>query len=203
MNSRFTRKALTTAAALAIAAGAATGIAATAQAAPAVDVAATVSTDTIGWIDSPEVYANVRKGPGMNYGVMDTLRTGTKVNVVEVRGAWSHLSSGGWVANWLIVSKNPVKPTPTKPQPTKPRPTTPKPTQTATTPPVTRPTPTPKPTVTVTVTSSPTVSATTLPATTVGTWTPDRNDARWPEYCKQQVAAGNLPSSTQCDKQVR
>jgi len=186
MNSRFTKKTLTTVAALAIAAGGAVGVANAAQAAPTAEVATTVATDTIGWIDSPEVFANVRSGPGMNYKVVDMLRTGTKVNVVEVRGAWSHLSNGGWVANWLIVSKNPVKPTPT-------------PTKTTTIPPVTKPMPKPKPTVTVTVT--PTSSST--PSATYSTFVPKRTDPRWPEYCKQQVAAGNLPSSTQCDKQVK
>lgn len=151
MNSRFTRKALTTFAAVAIAAGGATGLATAAQAAPATPAAVVANHKVVrtGWIKSPDGFANIRKGPGTSYKVIGKLKSGTKVTVVEVCGGWSRLSTGGWVANWLISSSKPApakpakpSPKPTKPAP-KPKPEPTKPCPTKSKPEPTKPTPTP------------------------------------------------------------
>jgi uncharacterized protein YraI len=48
---------------------------------------------------------NVRSGPGPSYGVVDTLRGGTRVEVGECRGSWcaiSTRSTDGWVSSGFL-----------------------------------------------------------------------------------------------------
>lgn len=64
---------------------------------------------------------NVRTGPGANYAVVGTLRTGTGVDVTQCTGGWCYVSAGdarGWVsANYV---GKPPQPAPTPPAPTEP-----------------------------------------------------------------------------------
>jgi len=47
--------------------------------------------------DSPDSYANVRKGPGTQYAVSKKLYYGNLVAVVESNGQWRKLKDGGWI----------------------------------------------------------------------------------------------------------
>ena len=57
---------------------------------------------------------NVRSGPGTNYGVVDTARRGTQVDVQQCQGSWCYISKAGpdgWVsANYLSANGSPVSP---------------------------------------------------------------------------------------------
>lgn len=45
---------------------------------------------------------NVRSGPGTNFGVVDTLRPGERVEVIDQNGGWYQLAAGGWASgNYL------------------------------------------------------------------------------------------------------
>lgn len=44
----------------------------------------------------------VRSGPGSQYGVVDTLRAGERVDVRRSRRGWAQLDSGGWVNSSYI-----------------------------------------------------------------------------------------------------
>ena len=50
---------------------------------------------------------NVRSGPGTGYGLVGSLKRGTKVTVTEVSGGWSKIGSGKWV-NSGYLSSTPV-----------------------------------------------------------------------------------------------
>ncbi len=55
--------------------------------------------------------ANMRSGPGTDFGKVDQLAQGTQVEVLDRRGAWVELrnmQSGqtGWMADWLITATN-------------------------------------------------------------------------------------------------
>ncbi|WP_108396587.1 SH3 domain-containing protein [Devosia submarina] len=58
---------------------------------------------------------NVRSGPGTNYGVVDTVRRGTQVDVQQCQGSWCFISKpgpDGWVsATYLSAGGRPVNPT--------------------------------------------------------------------------------------------
>jgi uncharacterized protein YraI len=58
---------------------------------------------------------NVRSGPGTNYGVVDTIRGGTQVDVQQCQGSWCFIAKpgpDGWVsANFLSAGGRPVNPT--------------------------------------------------------------------------------------------
>lgn len=48
---------------------------------------------------------NVRQGPGTNYGVVDTVRRGTQVDVQQCQGSWCYISKpgpDGWVASTYL-----------------------------------------------------------------------------------------------------
>lgn len=56
--------------------------------------------------------ANVRTGPGLSYGIVDTLTLGERVIVIDCGGAWClvhHIGPDGWVARSLLI--NPYYPT--------------------------------------------------------------------------------------------
>lgn len=40
---------------------------------------------------------NVRGGPGTNFGILNTLKKGDQVEVIEVNGAWSRIDDSSWV----------------------------------------------------------------------------------------------------------
>lgn len=48
---------------------------------------------------------NVRKGPGMNYSIVDSLRDGEKVTVYETKSGWSRIGSSRWVSSEYLTSK--------------------------------------------------------------------------------------------------
>ena len=50
-------------------------------------------------------YVNVRKGPGMNYDVVDSLKDGEKVTVYETKSGWSRIGSSRWVSSEYLTSK--------------------------------------------------------------------------------------------------
>lgn len=48
---------------------------------------------------------NVRSGPGTNYGVVDTVRAGTGVDVQQCQGSWCYISKpgpDGWVSSQFV-----------------------------------------------------------------------------------------------------
>ena len=50
------------------------------------------------YVSSPsDGYLNMRKGPGLSYGVIKKISHGTKVEVTEQKNNWAKLSIGGWV----------------------------------------------------------------------------------------------------------
>ena len=57
---------------------------------------------------------NVRSGPGTNYGVIDTVRNGTQVDVQQCQGSWCYIAKpgpDGWVsASYLSAGGRPVNP---------------------------------------------------------------------------------------------
>lgn len=56
--------------------------------------------------------ANVRTGPGIGYGVVDTLNVGERVVVIDCGGSWClvhHIGPDGWVSRSLLI--NPYFPT--------------------------------------------------------------------------------------------
>ncbi|WP_275693085.1 SH3 domain-containing protein [Devosia lacusdianchii] len=57
---------------------------------------------------------NVRSGPGTNYGVVDTVRRGTQVDVQQCQGSWCYIAKNGpdgWVsASYLSAGGSPVNP---------------------------------------------------------------------------------------------
>jgi hypothetical protein len=67
----------------------------------------------------PNRNSNVRQGPGMNYAVLETLRTGTCVSVDgrTERGEWLHLAGRGWVAAYLLSGAPPLDTLPVLPAP--------------------------------------------------------------------------------------
>lgn len=92
---------------------------------------------------------NVRKGPGLSYATVSSLKRGDKVTVDRVHRAdgytWGKCDKG-WIAlenTSYFDAPKPTEPEPTEPKPTEPKPTEPKPTE----PKPTEPKPTePKPT---------------------------------------------------------
>ena len=48
---------------------------------------------------------NVRKGPGMDYKILDCLKNGTKVTVYETKNGWSRIGTGRWVSSKYLSSK--------------------------------------------------------------------------------------------------
>lgn len=48
---------------------------------------------------------NVRKGPGMNYSIVDSLRDGETVTVYETKSGWSRIGSSRWVSSEYLTSK--------------------------------------------------------------------------------------------------
>lgn len=55
--------------------------------------------------------ANMRSGPGTEFGSLDQLARGTQVEVLDRRGAWVELRNKqtgqtGWMADWLITAHN-------------------------------------------------------------------------------------------------
>ncbi|WP_165802838.1 SH3 domain-containing protein [Pelagivirga sediminicola] len=55
--------------------------------------------------------ANMRSGPGTDYEKVDQLAMGTRVEVLDRRGAWMELrdlqtGQTGWMADWLVTSMN-------------------------------------------------------------------------------------------------
>jgi len=45
---------------------------------------------------------NVRSGPGTNYPVVVVLPEGARVVVIELKGSWGRLKSGGWASTSYI-----------------------------------------------------------------------------------------------------
>ena len=43
---------------------------------------------------------NVRSGPGTNYGVVDTVRRGSQVDVQQCQGSWCFISKPGPDGHW-------------------------------------------------------------------------------------------------------
>lgn len=48
---------------------------------------------------------NVRKGPGMDYKILDCIKHGTKVTVYETKNGWSRIGTGRWVSSKYLSSK--------------------------------------------------------------------------------------------------
>ena len=48
---------------------------------------------------------NVRKGPGTNYSIVDSLKDGEKVTVYETKSGWSRIGSSRWVSSEYLTSK--------------------------------------------------------------------------------------------------
>jgi len=53
---------------------------------------------------------NIRKGPGMRYGVTDSTTRGTKVHIMRRKDNWLYVRYAdhqfGWIASWLVNEKN-------------------------------------------------------------------------------------------------
>ncbi len=49
---------------------------------------------------------NVRRGPGANYGSMQQLKKGTVCTIIEEKGNWGKLTSGGWVSLEYVAKKD-------------------------------------------------------------------------------------------------
>lgn len=53
---------------------------------------------------------NIRKGPGMSYGVSDSTTKGTKVHIMRRKNNWLYVRYAdhkfGWIASWLVNEKN-------------------------------------------------------------------------------------------------
>jgi N-acetylmuramoyl-L-alanine amidase len=62
---------------------------------------------------------NVRKGPGISYSVIGSLKNGTLVTVQKTEGKWSTISYGnltGWVSNAYLLDQQVQEPAPSKPE---------------------------------------------------------------------------------------
>jgi curli biogenesis system outer membrane secretion channel CsgG len=70
------------------------------------------------------VWANVnlREGPGMNYRVIDNVKKGTSLKILEVKGDWLRVrledGSEGWVSKLATSEAPPPSPPPAPPKPT-------------------------------------------------------------------------------------
>lgn len=57
---------------------------------------------------------NVRSGPGTNYGVVDTVRSGAQVDVQQCQGSWCYIAKAGpdgWISSrFLSAGGRPVNP---------------------------------------------------------------------------------------------
>lgn len=125
----ISRKVTTGFISLALAGGAGIGLASTASAA-SLDTEGLAThgvSGTVRFINSPDRFANVRSGPGVGFKVIGRLDQCTKVVVVKTCDGWSKLSTGGWVANWLLSTKPVNCKLPGTGCPGKPGPCSPKP----------------------------------------------------------------------------
>jgi N-acetylmuramoyl-L-alanine amidase len=57
--------------------------------------------DSIKFIVVPNTL-NVRGGPGTNYAVINTLKKGDTVEVIETNGDWSRIDSDSWVNSGFL-----------------------------------------------------------------------------------------------------
>ena len=51
---------------------------------------------------------NVRKGPGTNYKIVDTLNHGTMVKVYEINDSWARIGENKWCSNKYLSNSKPV-----------------------------------------------------------------------------------------------
>jgi len=106
MSRNIARKATTGLLTLVLTTGAGIGLATSASAAPATGgTVATKSMSTSLVVSSPDGFANVRSGPGVNNKIVGRLKNGAKVTVLETKGGWSRIGKCEWVASWLLTSK--------------------------------------------------------------------------------------------------
>jgi len=106
MSKNIARKATTGILALVLTTGAGVGLATSASAAPATGgTVATKSMSTRLVVSSPDGFANVRSGPGVNNKIVGRLKNGARVTVLETRGGWSRIGKCEWVASWLLASQ--------------------------------------------------------------------------------------------------
>lgn len=107
MSRNIARKATTGLLTLVLTTGAGIGLASTASAAPATGgTVATKSMSSTLVVSSPDGFANVRSGPGVNNKIVGRLKNGAKVTVLETKGGWSRIGKCEWVASWLLTSKS-------------------------------------------------------------------------------------------------
>lgn len=98
-----------------IAAALAVAVTATALAVPAAQAAPGTVTSNV----------NVRSGPGTNYPVVSTVRSGTQVDVQQCQGSWCYVvRSGltGWVSSTYLAASGNTRPNPPGVNPNNPRP---------------------------------------------------------------------------------